>query len=160
LVLAGFLVASDELADARLHEALRNIQPSTRDAVMNAAYNWKLTLWTGIVLALAGSFGGIALAYAWNRSLLQQVKARTAELEEGEQRFRMPLDHAAVGIAHVSPDGRWLRVNQKLCEIVGYSREELLRRTFQDITHPEDLDADLEFVRQTIAGEIHSYSMQ
>ena len=54
------------------------------------------------------------------------------------------FEQAAVGIAHVSTDGRWLSVNDKLCEIVGYPRPELLRLTFQDITHPEDLDADLE----------------
>ena len=161
LVLAGFLLASDELAGARLREALQaDVPPGVRNAVLNAAYSWKLSVWTGIVLALAGSFGGIALAYAWNRSLLRQVRARTKELEESEQRFRITFDHAAVGIAHVAPDGRWLRVNQKLCEIVGYSREELQQRTFQDITHAEDLDADLEFVRRVLAGEIQNYSMQ
>jgi PAS domain S-box-containing protein len=161
LVLAGFLLATDELADARLAQALQSgVLPATRDAVLDAAYSWKLTVWTGIVLALTGSLGGIVLAYAWNRTLLREVRARTAELQETEQRFRVTFDHAAVGIAHVAPDGRWLRVNPKLCEIVGYTRDELLQRTFQDITYPEDLNADLEYVRRTLAGEIQSYSMQ
>jgi PAS domain S-box-containing protein len=60
----------------------------------------------------------------------------------------------------VGLDGQWLRVNQKLCDIVGYTREELSRRTFQDITYAEDLDADLAHVRQALAGEIATYSME
>ena len=82
------------------------------------------------------------------------------ELQENEERFRATFEQAAVGIAHVAPDGRWLRVNQKLCDIVGYSREELLQKTFQDITYPEDLDASMEYVRQVLAGEIPTYSME
>ncbi len=63
-------------------------------------------------------------------------------------------------MAHVALDGRWLHVNDKMLEIVGYSREELLSLTFQDITHPDDLDADLEQVRLLLAGEIGTYSME
>ncbi|MCA1739907.1 MAG: PAS domain S-box protein, partial [Actinobacteria bacterium] len=87
-------------------------------------------------------------------------KRAEAELRESEKRFRSTFEQAAVGIAHVDADGRWLRVNQRLCEIAGYSREELLQKTFQEITHPDDLDADLEKVRQLLAGEIETYSME
>jgi PAS domain S-box-containing protein len=79
------------------------------------------------------------------------------ELQENEERFRATFEQAAVGIAHVAPDGRWMRVNQTFCDIVGYSREELLQKTFQDITHPDDLDADLEYVRKVLAAEIQTY---
>jgi len=82
------------------------------------------------------------------------------ELRESEVRFRSTFDQAAVGVAHVGLDGDWLRVNDRLCEIVGYSRDELLRRTFQEITHPDDLSADLERVQQVVAREISSYSME
>lgn len=81
-------------------------------------------------------------------------------LRESEERFRATFEQAAVGVAHVSPEGRWLRVNQKLCDIVGYCREDLLSKTFHDITHPDDLDADLEYVRQMLAGEIKTYSIE
>ncbi len=81
-------------------------------------------------------------------------------LRETEQRFRATFEQAAVGIAHVAPSGRWLRVNRKLCDIVGYSREELLQRNFQDITHPDDLEADLAQARRLIEGEIDNYSRQ
>ena len=63
-------------------------------------------------------------------------------------------------MAHVGLDGRWLRINRKLCEIVGYPREELLRMTFQDITYPEDLDADLEHAKQLLEGQVQRYSME
>jgi PAS domain S-box-containing protein len=82
------------------------------------------------------------------------------ELREREIRFRATFEQAAVGIAHVAPDGRWLRINGKLCEIVGYPREELLQMTLQDITHPDDLEADLTSMRKVLSGEIQSYSME
>lgn len=81
-------------------------------------------------------------------------------LERSEARFRATFEQAAVGIAHVAPDGRWLRVNQKLCDIVGYPRAELLTKTFQDITHLDDLNADLGQVRRMLAGELQTYSME
>ncbi len=80
------------------------------------------------------------------------------ELQENEERFRATFEQAAVGIAHVAPDGRWMRVNQKLCDIVGYAKEELLQKTFQDITYHKDLDTDLEYFRQVLAGEIPTCS--
>jgi len=81
-------------------------------------------------------------------------------LEQSEERFRQTFDNAATGITHVGLDGRWLRVNQKLCEITGYSEQELLAKTFQDITHPDDLEADLQQVRRLLAGEILQYTME
>jgi PAS domain S-box-containing protein len=88
--------------------------------------------------------------------------AKQAEqaLRESEEKFRATFEQAAVGIAHVDPQGRWLRMNQKLCDIVGYSPEELQEITFQDITHPDDLEADLTYVRQLLANEIQTYSME
>ena len=83
-----------------------------------------------------------------------------AELEESERRFRGTFAQAAVGIAHVAPDGRFLRVNDRFCDLVGYTREEMLQRTFQIITHPADLDADLEYVRRMLDGEIATYGME
>ncbi|MBP1599144.1 MAG: two-component sensor histidine kinase, partial [Acidobacteria bacterium] len=81
-------------------------------------------------------------------------------LRESEELNRATFEQAAVGIAHVGTDGRWLRINDKLCAIVGYQREELLELAFQDITHPEDLETDLDFVRQILSGERESYSME
>ena len=81
-------------------------------------------------------------------------------LRESEERFRSTFEQAAVGIAHAGTDGRFLRINQRYCDIVGYTREEMLARTFQDITHPDDLEANLRFVRQLLAGQAGTYSME
>ncbi len=82
------------------------------------------------------------------------------KIRESELRFRSTFEQAAVGICHVSPDGRFLRVNQKLCAILGYTSDELLSLTFQAITHPDDLDSDLAYMRQVLADEIKTYSME
>ena len=92
----------------------------------------------------------------------QRDERRHSEGSESQSdaRFRTTFERAAVGIAQVATDGRWLRVNQKLCDIVGYSTDELMACSFQDITHPEDLDSDLEQMRALLAGEIEQYSME
>lgn len=77
-----------------------------------------------------------------------------------EALFRVTFEQAAIGIAHVAPDGRWIRVNHKLSAMLGYSYEELLDLTFQEITCPADLDADLDQVNALLAGEISSYQME
>lgn len=74
--------------------------------------------------------------------------------------FESAFDHAAIGMALVAPDGHWLRVNRSICQLVGYSEEELLALTFQDITHPDDLETDLAYVQQMLRGEIESYQME
>src|ERR1039457_4177309 len=74
--------------------------------------------------------------------------------------FQNAFEFAAIGMALVSPEGKWLRVNRSVCEITGYTEEQLLERTFQDITHPEDLDADLANVEKMLAGDIKTYQME
>ena len=81
-------------------------------------------------------------------------------LRESEGRFRGTFENAAVGIAHKDADGRFLRVNETYCEIVGYTRAELLARTFQDITYAEDLETELEQYLSLMRGELPSYSLE
>jgi PAS domain S-box-containing protein len=81
-------------------------------------------------------------------------------LRESEEISRATFDQAAVGIAHIGPAGRWLSVNDKLCAIVGYPRDELMKMTFQEITHPDDLDMDLDYMHQVLSGAIKTYSME
>lgn len=73
-------------------------------------------------------------------------------VEESERRFRGTFENAAVGIAHVALDGRWLIVNDRICNIVGYSREELLRKSFQELTYADDLLDDLDHMDTLING--------
>ncbi len=91
---------------------------------------------------------------------ITERKKAEQKLRESEERFRSTFEQAAVGIAHVAPTGEFQRVNRRFCQIVGYSREEMLARTFQDITHADDLDEDLEQVCKLLAGRIGSYSME
>ncbi|WP_169449473.1 PAS domain S-box protein [Marinimicrobium agarilyticum] len=91
--------------------------------------------------------------------LEQQVADRTASLEETTQKLETIFEQTGVGLALVGTDGRWLQVNQRLCDIVGYPKEELLELTFQNITHEDDLEIDLAQATKLFAGEITSYSM-
>lgn len=102
---------------------------------------------------------GVELVAVFARDITERKRAEVA-LAESEQRFRTAFEQAAVGIAHVAPDGGWLRVNQKLCDIVGYSSEDLLGLTFRDITYSDDLEASLEYVDQMLNREIDSYSIE
>jgi PAS domain S-box-containing protein len=81
-------------------------------------------------------------------------------LAAAEERWRLTIDNAPVGIALVGLEGKFLRVNQALCRILGYTSEELLELDFQQLTHAEDLDTDLHFLEQLVAGEIPSYRMR
>lgn len=103
--------------------------------------------------------GKILGAFALARDVTEQKRAEGI-VRESEERFRFTFEQAAVGIAHVALDGRWLRVNQKLCEITGYPSEELLQKTFQDITFPVDLAKDLNYVKQVLEDKIKTYSME
>ncbi|TWT92528.1 PAS domain S-box protein [Neorhodopirellula pilleata] len=87
------------------------------------------------------------------------VEARRT-LEASEVEYRSTFENAAIGIGHIGIDGRWLRVNEKLCSIVGYTSEELTAKSFQEITHPNDLDKDLVLFARMKRGEIPGYSME
>jgi PAS domain S-box-containing protein len=91
--------------------------------------------------------------------ITERVRGEAA-LRESEARFRATFEQAAVGVAHVAISGRWLRVNQRLCDIVGYTRAEMLERSFQDITYPDDLANDLRSMRQILAGERTTYAIE
>lgn len=137
---------------------------------------WYPTYWlSGLVkaiTALISAYTAIALVLLVPKALAlpspSQLKKANTQLEheilerkqveealrESEERFRKAFDYAAIGKALVALDGRWLKANSTLCEILGYSEQELLSLTFQDITHPDDLDTDLDYVQQLLRGEI------
>jgi PAS domain S-box-containing protein len=88
-------------------------------------------------------------------------KQAEAELRDSETRFRILFEHAGVGVAQIDTQtGRFIRINQKYCDIVGYSYEEMSQRDFQSITHPDDLKIDLENMERLKAGEISEFSME
>lgn len=81
-------------------------------------------------------------------------------LTSEDQRFKQAFDTSPIGMALVSPKGTWLQVNDSLCVTLGYPPEELKQKTFQDITHPDDLDKDLGFVQEMLDGTRHTYQME
>jgi PAS domain S-box-containing protein len=97
------------------------------------------------------------------RTIVEEMAERKrAEeaLRESEERFRATFYQAAVGIAQTGINGQWLLVNDRLCEILGYSQAELSGKTFLDITHPDDLEANLVARHQLLQGETSSWSTE
>ncbi|WP_201320294.1 PAS domain S-box protein [Pseudanabaena sp. lw0831] len=95
-----------------------------------------------------------------NETLEILVAERTKSLRTSEEQFRHAFEDASIGMAIVALDGYFLRVNPALCQILGYSPEDLLTLTFQDITYPDDLDVDMSYVHQLLAGTISTYQME
>lgn len=93
------------------------------------------------------------------RGVVQDCTADTLNTEN-DQRFRMALMGAAHGIALVGLDGSWLQVNEALCRLLQYTVEELRHLTFQDITHPDDLESDLDLLHECIEGKRNAYQME
>ncbi|QYM78192.1 PAS domain S-box protein [Horticoccus luteus] len=91
---------------------------------------------------------------------LEEAKRAERALRESEERFRSAFQFAGIGMAIIGLDGRWMRVNHAVCEIVGYTEEELAGKTFQAVTHPDDLEADIGHVRELLRGERRSYQME
>jgi diguanylate cyclase (GGDEF)-like protein/PAS domain S-box-containing protein len=89
------------------------------------------------------------------------AQRREAEaLYEANERFEQTFQNAPIGNAICALDGRFIKVNRALCQLTGYTEAELLERTFQDLTHPDDLDADVAQAQQLLAGDIASYEME
>jgi PAS domain S-box-containing protein len=90
----------------------------------------------------------------YSQMLEGEVGSRTADLVESERLYRSTFDAAPVGIVHVGLDGRWLQVNQRLCELLGYSREELQSVAIQELIQPEAVAGEGESFRQMAAGTL------
>ena len=93
------------------------------------------------------------------RDVTVQQEAEEA-LRESELRFRTTFERAPIGMALVALDGRWLEVNDSFCAFLGYTENELRRTTWQALTHPDDVCADLTSAEATVAGQIDGYTME
>lgn len=125
----------------------------------NRKFDGALIWVEGDYICIYDSHGRIVGYFGVQRDISDRKKAE-ATLRDSEERFRATVEQAAVGITHPDATGRYLRVNQKFCEIVGYTATELLSRTWMDVTYPEDIDADLEQNKKLFAGKIDSFKME
>lgn len=103
--------------------------------------------------------GEIELLVPEGRDISAMLAAESA-LRESERRFRYSFDYAPIGKALVAPDGRFLEVNAEVCQILGYSKNELLRTDFQAVTYPDDLDKDLDELQALLTGEKNAYRIE
>ncbi len=94
-----------------------------------------------------------------SHALREQLKTEMA-LQESDQRFHAAFANAAIGMAIVSPEGNYLKVNNALCKLTGYTEKELLSRSIMDITHPEDQAKDLKNISRILSGEVGHYHME
>lgn len=139
------------------------------DAVKRKAYyetSYRLRRYDGVYRTFSARgvpvFGDDGSLQEWIGACTDITEQQHLEehLRESERRFRLTFEQVAVGIAHVALDGRWLLVNQRLCDFFGYSHEELLTLSFQEVTYPDDLAEDMAQVERTLAGEIQEYTME
>src|SRR5690242_6620760 len=113
---------------------------------------WAIHPW----IDATGRVGGIVMF----TEVITARKLAEATLRTSEEMIRAAMDKAPIGKALVQPDGRFIKVNPALCQLLGYSEAELLANDFQSITHPEDLDADLDNRRALLDGRIVNYQME
>lgn len=118
----------------------------------------RLPVWLSVT-ALRNEEGQITGFLGIAQDLTERKAAEEARLES-EERFHSAFENATIGMALVGQDGRWLKVNTALCEFLGYDEQGLMQRTFQDITHPDDLEIDLAHVHELLAGQRRSYQME
>ncbi len=137
--LSGEVIRSDE-------DRVRWLDGTTR------WLRWEIRPWR-----TAGNAVGGLIIFAED---ITDRRATEATLQESEQRFRGAFETAPHGMALVSLHGRWLKVNAALCTMLGYSQEELLTTDFQTITHPDDLQTDLGFVRELLDNKRDEYQME
>lgn len=150
------------------------IRPDVQETFLRSMKDGNIiTLYENEIRAKSGELYNIK----WNNSLLRDKNHNVigttsigenvtdayknkAEIIASELRFTNTFEQAAVGIAHVGLDGKWLKINKRICEIVGYKENELLNLTFQDITHPDDLNLDLENLHDLLEGKINTYRLE
>lgn len=110
------------------------------------------------IVLVASLLASALLALTLRYILISRI--HSIRLATSEETFRAAMEDASIGMALVRPDGHWLKVNKALCDMLGYSEEELLRNDFQSITHPDDLEQDIELVKKIISGEAKTYQLE
>lgn len=130
------------------------VHPYFQLAITNPAEAFWLNTWFLVTQLVV--IGAIWRMQAQNR----QLQESNQHIRDSQQHFLDTFEHAAAGITHVGFDGQFQRVNGTFCRLVGYSFEELRQMRFQDLTHPDDIGPDEVLIKQVLAGERSSYSLE
>ncbi len=116
--------------------------------------------WASIVVTALYDHEGNLTGFAKITRDITERRQAEAALKNSEERMRRFFERQLVGMAITSPQKGWLQVNDRLCEMIGYSRDELSRLTWAEITHPDDLPADQAQFELLLAGDIDAYSVE
>jgi PAS domain S-box-containing protein len=154
------VVHPDDVAkrDAAMAELLRTHRPQTfevRGEHADGTWHW----FEGTLRALFNEDGSVREFHNTTRDVTEQKLLAAAE-REARAVFSAAVDQAPIGMCLVSPEGRFLRVNAALCKLLGRTADELLDLSFQEVTHPDDLAADLALVQEVLSGARDDYEMQ
>jgi PAS domain S-box-containing protein len=103
---------------------------------------------------------GVALRMIGINTDITELKIAQLQLVTSEESLQGAFENSSVGMALVGMDGRFIQVNQSFCNSLGYTNSELLRLTFQDITHPDDLEIDLALLREVVEGKRSTYQIE
>jgi two-component system, cell cycle sensor histidine kinase and response regulator CckA len=114
----------------------------------------------GVAIMVAFMIAGAVGLVAWTAASLARIDDDRLRADEASELVETFFENAPIGVAIVAPDGRWLRVNPALADLVGYTRDELLAKTYHEITHPDDLDADHGLAQQVLAGELETFQLE
>ncbi|HBG21168.1 MAG TPA: hypothetical protein DDY32_18350 [Desulfobulbaceae bacterium] len=165
---------------AALDQEIAKQKADSRSYYYDRYHHWITSLEEKVIplyvwISVAGLLAFLVLLGFWNNILKHQVSFKTrifeegielrkqqeARLRESESRFRVMFEQAAVGVAQIdTATGRFVRINQKYCDIVGYSPEEMENLNSQTITHPDDLPLDLAQMERLKTEQIHEFSME
>ena len=137
-------------------EALAERQPFRWEGRLTVAGETRWILWESVPRIVENG------DTIWTGTVEDVTERRIAEakLKESEARFRRTFEMPLIGACITSPTKGWLEVNDRLCAILGYSREELLTRTWSELTHPDDLQEDVLRFESVVRGEIDGYSLE